>query len=222
MIPRSGNRLFYGLFLSLALAMAVAGIGYFTNMLEMIGRFVIQDETPVASDAVVVLYTGSEYYPRLLQAAKLYRQGLAAKVVINGNRQTETLRRLETQGFQPCCDWQENYVRILSLYGVPAEDIITIGAEDVYDTISEAAAVGPHLIESGLRSILITTSKFHTRRAGHIWKRMFVSDLSIRMVAAEDDPFDPRIWWRDGRQIRWVLAEYGAWFYYGWKRMRSV
>lgn len=97
-----------------------------------------------------------------------------------------------------------------------------MGAQDVYDTISEAAAVGPRLVGRGLRRILITTSKFHTRRAGHIWKRMFTPDLSIRMIAAQDDPYDPNRWWRDGRQIRWVMAEYGAWIYYGWKRLQSV
>lgn len=222
MNPRRGIRFSRTLFLTLALAIAGMGLGYGSDMLEMVGHFVIQDETPVASDAVVVLYTGTEYYPRLLQAARLYRQGLAAKVVINGNRKTETMRRLEARGFQPCCSWFDDYVRILKLHGVPARDVIAIDAEDVYDTITEAAAIGPRLVEGGLRRILITTSKFHTRRAGHIWNRMFASDLSIRMIAAQDDPFDPSLWWRDGRQIRWVLAEYGAWIYYGWKRVRSV
>ena len=98
--------------------------------------------------------------------------------------------------------------------------MITIGAEDVYDTITEAAAVGPHLVGRGLRRILITTSKFHTRRAAHIWKHMYAPDLSIRMIAAGDDPYDPESWWRDGRQIRWVLAEYGAWVYYAWQRLQ--
>ncbi len=222
MMPRHRNRLRRGMALLLVLAITVISIGYSSNMLEMIGRFVVQDDAPAVSDAVVVLYTGTAYYPRLIQAARLYRQGLAAKVVINGNRKTDTLRRLEAEGFQPCCAWYDDYVRILALHGGPPGDIITIGAEDVYDSITEAAAVGPHLIERGLRSVMITTSKFHTRRAGHIWKQKFGGSLTIRMIAADEDPFDPRLWWRDGRQIRWVLAEYGAWFYYGWKRIRSV
>ncbi len=222
MTPRKGYRLRRTIIIVLVLAIPLIGIGYASHMLAMIGRFVVQDEPPVVSDAVVVLYTGTEYYPRLLQAARLYRQGLAAKVVINGNRKTETLRRLEAGGFKPLCRWYANYVRILKLYGVPPEDVIAIDAEEVYDTITEAAAVGPRLLERGLRRVLITTRKFHTRRAGQIWKRMYGADLSIRMIAAQDDPFDPHSWWRDGRQIRWVLAEYGAWVYYGLKRMRSV
>ena len=208
-------------FLMLAVASVVIVILCAFNILAMIGRFVVHSEEPLASDAVVVLYTGTEYYPRLLQAATLYRQNLAAKVVINGDRKTETLRRLESAGFQPCCAWYENYVRILNLYGVPETDIITIGAEEVYDTITEAAAVGPRLIQRGVKTVMVTTSKFHTRRAGHIWKQMFDGRLSIRTIAADADPFDPSNWWRDGRQIRWVLAEYGAWLFYTWKRISA-
>jgi hypothetical protein len=37
------------------------------------------------------------------------------------------------------------------------------------------------------------------------------------MAAAEADPFDPDAWWREGRQIRWLMAEYGAWVFYLWK-----
>ncbi len=39
------------------------------------------------------------------------------------------------------------------------------------------------------------------------------------MVSAQTDPYDPDHWWKDGRQIRWVLAEYGGWVYYWWQTM---
>ena len=35
----------------------------------------------------------------------------------------------------------------------------------------------------------------------------------------KDDPFNPKAWWKEGRQIRWVLSEYGAWFYYYWQAL---
>ena len=127
------------------------------------------------------------------------------------------LRSLEARGFAPCCHWAEDAIRILGLFGVPRENVITVSAEDAFDTISEAEAVGPTLLEKGMRRILLTTSKSHTRRAGHIWRRLYGDRLSIRVVPARSDPYDPDGWWHDGRQGRWVLAEYGAWVYYGWK-----
>jgi uncharacterized SAM-binding protein YcdF (DUF218 family) len=187
------------------------------TILTRIGDFTVFDEKPIPSDAVVVLNTGVEYYPRLIEAARIFREGFADVVVVNGGRKTDVLRSLEKRGFISCCPWYENHVRILSILGVPRDKIVCISAEDPYDTMSEAEAVGNELIRKGLRRVIVTTSKYHTRRARYIWKEMFEDKLSICSVAAKTDPYDPQGWWKEGRQVRWVLAEYGAWVYYWWK-----
>jgi len=102
---------------------------------------------------------------------------------------------------------------------VPRKEILTISAEDAYDTVSEAEAVRRERVREKFRRVIITTSKSHTRRAAYIWSTMFGDQLSIYTVAARTDPYDPKGWWKDGRQILWVLAEYGAWIYYWWKRI---
>ena len=203
----------------LALAILVFLFWLFSaTILSHLGQFLICDQKAVASAAVVVLNTSVEYYPRLVEAADLFRKGLAQKVVINGNRKTDVLRGLEKRGFKECCPWHEDRVRILKILGVPRKDILTVSAEDAYDTVSEAEAVGRELVREGFRRVIISTSKSHTRRAGYIWTAMFGNRLSICTVAAKTDPYDPKGWWKQGRQIRWVLAEYGAWVYYWWKR----
>ena len=193
---------------------------FFTGpTLRKVGAILVVDEIPSPSDAVVILNTGLEVYPRLIEAAEIYRQGLVHKVVINGNRKTDTLRKLEANGFTRCCPWYADTVRILAIGSVPQEDIIWISAEDAYDTVSEAEAVGRELMRHQLTKIIITTSKSHTRRARFIWKSMYENQLTVSMVSAKSDPYDANKWWKDGRQIRWVLAEYGAWFYYWWKEI---
>jgi uncharacterized SAM-binding protein YcdF (DUF218 family) len=106
--------------------------------------------------------------------------------------------------------------------GVPRENIIWISAEDAYDTVSEAQAVGRELLRHQLAKIIITTSKYHTRRARFIWQNMYENQLTVAMISAKSDPYDPNNWWKDGRQVRWVLAEYGAWFYYWWKEIAGM
>jgi uncharacterized SAM-binding protein YcdF (DUF218 family) len=207
----------YILILCGVVLLGTAGMWFATPILCSIGKFPVYEEHPAPSDAVVVLYTGVEYYPRLIEAARLYNDGLAKNIVINGNRKTDMLRSLEKKGFVSCCNWAEDYVRILGLFSVPRERIITVSAEDVFDTISEAEAVGKALLGKGMNKILLTTSKSHTRRARHIWNHLFAKKLSISVVSAKTDPYDPDGWWRDGRQIRWVLAEYGAWVYFWWR-----
>ena len=186
-----------------------------------LGGWVVLDEEVVPSDTVVVLNTGPEYFPRLIEAADIYRRGLTDQILINGNRKTDVLRKLEAKGFRPCCPWNENFLRILSMFGVPRKKIISIGLEDVYDTTTEAELLGKEIINRGYSRIIITTSKYHTRRAHFIWTRMFGDKLSIKMKAAKEDPFNPCGWWKEGRQIRWVMAEYGAWIFYWWKNLRE-
>lgn len=188
------------------------------DILCKLGEFLILDKKPEKSDVVVVLNTDVEYYPRLIEAAAIYNKGVADKIVINGNRKTDILRALESKGFELCCHWCENRLRILSLLGVPRDSVICISAEDAYDTISEANSVGKELVRMGYSRILITTSKYHTRRASLIWEKQFGENFSISTVSAKTDPYDPHGWWKEGRQLRWVMAEYGAWIYYWWKR----
>ena len=190
---------------------------FYGTLLRWIGHWIVLDERPSSADAVVVLNTGLEYYPRLMQAAEIYGRGHVKEVIINGNRKTDTLRELEAKGFEPGCRWYADSLKVLTLYGVPEDRVIAISAEDAYDTITEAMAVKEYLLRNRYRVIIITTSKFHTRRARHIWKKIVEDKITIQMVAAHQDPYDPESWWKSGRQIRWVLAEYGAWIFYWWK-----
>lgn len=201
--------------------LCVLSLLYFSSGLTLssMGKFLILDEAPSNSDAAVVLHTGVEYYPRIIEAAGLYIQGYVKKIVINGNRKTDTLRKLEELGLEYCCPWYEDRLRILELYGVPRDDVITISAEDVYDTITEARAVGEEIVDKDISSVLLVTSKSHTKRANHIWKNVIGDKLEIKVVSAKDDPYDPKGWWKSGRQIRWVLSEYGAWFFYYYERL---
>jgi len=192
------------------------------TILRTVGGLIVVDENPPRADAVVVLNTGVEYYPRLIQAADIYRRGLVENVIINGNRKTDPLRELEAKGFTRCCPWYADHLSILKILGVPENKIMWISIEDAYDSVSEADAVGKELINKKFTAVIITTSKYHTRRAKFIWEKMYANQLTVSVVAAETDPYDPDNWWKDGRQIRWVLAEYGAWLYYWWKEITEL
>jgi len=214
---RKGLRIAALLFLVFLVVFAFSG-----KVLTFLGRWLVLDEEPARADAIVVLNTGAEWYPRLIESADLYKKGFADKIVINGNRKTLALQRLEEMGYEPCCPWDEGGLRILELLGVPRKAVTAISAPDAYDTVSEAKAVGEALIAAGISSVIVTTSKFHTRRSSHIWHNTFAGRLTIHIAAAKDDPFEPTSWWKDARQIQWVLAEYGAWVYYCWKLLGKV
>ena len=183
------------------------------------GHWTVINEEPHHSKAVVVLCSGVEYFPRLIEAAQLFNRGIVKKIIINGNRKTDEIRELEAGGYQPCCAWYEDSLRVLDVFNIPRSAVIPISMEDAYDTISEAKGVGEVVISRGIGQIILTTSKYHTRRALYIWKKLYKNKLKISMVAANKDPYDPDNWWKDGRQIRWLMAEYGAWIYLAWKNI---
>jgi uncharacterized SAM-binding protein YcdF (DUF218 family) len=153
-----------------------------------------------------------------MEAARLYGQGKAAQVVINGNRKTDTLRQIESSGYKPPCRWYAEELAVLIHLGVAKDHIMAVSAENAYDTISEAKTVGDILINNNMKNVIITTSKYHSRRARHIWHNMYREQLHVYIVPAATDPFTPDAWWKNGRQIRWVLSEYGAWIYYYWMK----
>ena len=202
---------------ALLVTLYLAGPWFLTRLGEFL---VVGADTVEKADAVVVLSTGVDYLPRLMQAAALYRRGLAGQVVINGNRKTDVHRRLDRQGYITPHKWYEGPVSVLDFLGVERSKIVTVSAEDAYDTVSEASIVGRTLKERNVRKIIITTSKFHTRRAAAIWRYLYPKQFDIRVVAAADDPFGVDGWWRSGRQIRQVLGEYGGWLYFWGMRLQ--
>lgn len=188
------------------------------KLLTEIGSFLVVKDIPQKTDAAVVLNGGVDIYPRLIEAADLYKKAKASKVVINGNRKTDILRDLENRGYETTCKWYAEEINVLAHQGVAKEHIVAISAEDAFDTISEAKITGRILINNGISTVIIATSKFHSRRARYIWKKMYRNELTIYIAPAENDPYDPGAWWKNGRQIRWVLSEYGAWVYYYWMK----
>jgi uncharacterized SAM-binding protein YcdF (DUF218 family) len=179
-----------------------------------IGSALVVEDIPPKADAAVVLNTGINIYPRLIKAADLYRTVKVDRVVINGNRKTDFLRDLENSGYEPPVKWHAVLISVLEFKKVPKDHILAVSAEDAFDTISEAKIVGETLINNGMKDIVITTNKFHSRRARFIWSKMYEGKLNIFITSAKNDPYTPEGWWKSSRQIRWVMSEYGAWIYY--------
>ena len=198
----------------------ITGLLFFfrSAWLGALGHALVEDNKSATADVAVVLLTGVDYPPRLMQAAHLYHEGRVNKVLINDNRKSDALRKLEEMGYIPASPWYEDSLRMLNVLGVPGEDVLAVSNENAFDTVSEAQGIVPVLREHKVNSVIITTSKFHTRRALYVWQKVLERDTGIYASAADSDPFDPESWWTDGRQIRQLLAEYGSLIYYMWKR----
>jgi uncharacterized SAM-binding protein YcdF (DUF218 family) len=173
----------------------------------------LRSDDPFKADAIVVLSHGTEIYFRMTEAAKLYREGYAPKVVINGGRVHPIVKEMEAKGFSREWRWDEEYHSYLQFLGISLDDVIFIQLEEPIDTYSEAALLGENLKQLGMKDLLITTNKYHSRRAGYIWESLYEGVFKIGVVPVQGETFSPWSWFRDRRQFKWTLYEFGSWVF---------
>lgn len=156
-------------------------------------------EQPVKSDIMVVL---AGDYARPLYAADLYAQGYAPEVWISRPQHLRLEDRLREIGL--LLPREESVDRqILMKKGVPDKHIHMYG-QGVLSTVDEARSLRREFLPRGMK-ILIVTSRFHSRRAGMIFRRVF-PDAQIRMVSAPDPDFS-RAWWKNKELAQNTLLE---------------
>lgn len=175
---------------------------------------VVRSELPHA-DALVVLAGSSTYVERTHRAAQLFAEGVAAKIVLTNDNLPSGWSAVHQRN--PL--FVERAADELRRQGVPAEKIeIVPGA--VSSTYDEIKRVREYSVAHGLRSILVVTSAYHSRRAWWTLRHVFRgSDVAIGLDAAvpgQQSPWPATWWWhRAGWQM--VPVEYGKMVYY-WLR----
>jgi hypothetical protein len=174
-----------------------------------VGRWLVVEDPLEKAQAIVVL---SGRMPlRALEAAKLYRDGYAPKVwVTHSSEPGATL-----EAMQIAYVGEDFYnLRVLMHEGVPA-DAIRVLEPQIINTADEIAAVSAALEGEKGRTVIIVTSKVHTRRVRILWHRLVAGRGQAIVRAASDDPFEPRRWWRTTGDaldvVRELLGILNAW-----------
>lgn len=168
------------------------------------------------ADALVILSGGSYYAERARQAAALYKQGRAPKVVLtqDGGQGPWSVEKERNPTYT------ELTADELRRAGVPLENIEVLPRQ-VSNTYDEALMVLHDYAQArGLRSVLVVTSAYHSRRALWVWRRVFrESGIAVGIdpaPAGEQSP-SPATWWWYWNGWRSVAGEYPKLVYY-WLR----
>jgi len=96
--------------------------------------------------------------------------------------------------------------KVLIAQGVPPDDIRILEHPDA-NTEAEVRQIADDLQKSNLHSVIIVTSKAHTRRVRTIWRKLVDSDLHMTVRYAADDSYDGAHWWRHTRDALDVTRE---------------
>lgn len=182
----------------LAAAAALAAI----LLRDETARFLVVEDPPARSDAIVVM-AGDPDYERTTAAASLMRADEAATLVLTGGEpgpgdSAESLRD-----------------KALALGVPPAR----IRIETVSHSTREAVlSVAPILQAMGARTVTVVTSPYHQRRATAAARRAWPG-VVVRAHPAAPSAWRPERWWATSASRRVVVTEYCKLFYYrvrGW------
>ena len=201
--------------IKLSLGAAGALVGWI-SLATLIGHFLVVERPLERADAIVVLSGSAEYSSRTRAAAQLWRSQVAPSIFITDDGQLAGW----DSGLQRNPAFFELMRRNLEAEGVPSDRIIVIpGRAD--GTYEEAILVTKFIRERGLRSVMLVTSGFHTRRT--LWA--FVSNNTggssnvVYGISCSDcDKQFPAkgFWWLSLTGWRDVPAELLKLVYYWW------
>jgi uncharacterized SAM-binding protein YcdF (DUF218 family) len=138
---------------------------------------------PVKSDAICILL--GRFHVRPLRAAELYLRGYAPTILIVDYPDDIFYGSMESQ-----------LARILTRRaGVPDDRIVRVRGL-VTSTEEEARFYRDYAEKNGLKSLIVVTSAFHTRRSRWIFEKVFAgSGIRLSYAAAYDPNIDERNWY---------------------------
>jgi uncharacterized SAM-binding protein YcdF (DUF218 family)/PKD repeat protein len=164
------------------------------------------------ADVIVVLSNPSAYQERTWHAAQLWKTGRAPRVLLTN----ENLRSSWSEAEQRNPLFTERATEALKSAGVPP-DKIEVLPQPVSGTVDEAVLLREYAQGRGLRSILIVTSAYHSRRALWTFRNVFRDsgiEIGLDHVAPGLQTPTPATWWLKPAAWKIVALEYPKLLYY--------
>jgi uncharacterized SAM-binding protein YcdF (DUF218 family) len=171
--------------------------------LPLIGGFLIQGDNASPADALVIL--SGEEGERVLEAVTWYKQNYGRYMVFTVT-DSEDIGENKT--------YSQKLMRIAIDEGVP-QDAMLLTDGEATSTVDEANAVLLLCKKRDIKSIMVITSSYHTRRTKVIFEDIFKdSEISVRVHPVEDGWYQPWNWFFTEEGWQKTIAEYGSLVYY--------
>jgi uncharacterized SAM-binding protein YcdF (DUF218 family) len=193
----------------LAAVMLVLGLGLYLGypyLLGALGRYLVTQHPLAKADLVLVL--SGQRLLRVPEAARIYHEGLAPKILLTNEPKERGTDELLRMGIR-FPDSLETALKILEALRVPRDAIVII-QDRPNSTRAEMRAVARFLETHPVKRIIIVTSKCHTTRAYKYYSAGLGSKVQVVMHPVPNDPYDPARWWQNRFDAKAVLHEYQA------------
>ena len=165
---------------------------------------VVADPLPGTADAIVIL--AGSIRDRAIEAARLYKEGRAPRVVVTRETLPSGAALRRAAGVE-LPDTDALTRSALMGLGVPPRAITTLRRR-THSTASEATTIARWACAHGMRNLIVVTSRPHTRRARLSLERVLGPAIAVSVQPAAADTFSGRRWYRVRRDAKTVLSEW--------------
>ncbi len=175
-------------------------------VLRGLGNYLIRENEPFQAEAIFIL--SGNPTDRGRKAAQLYFEGYAPEIVCTGENIPHDLEALGLD--YPECELTRSQ---LLRSGVPDSAIVTIplGAS----TREEKQVILSYCLDNGIKSCLVVSNRFHTRRIRKVFRKAFRSEgIQLGIIGAPHSLYRENRWWESEYGLLDVNNEYLKLLYY--------
>jgi uncharacterized SAM-binding protein YcdF (DUF218 family) len=202
------------LLLFFILLVLVAGAVLFVlrdPLLTGVGNFLMVDDAVEKADIIEVLAGSSAM--RSQKAAELFFQDVAPKIVLTKMQPVHNDLELRRYGIR-LLENHEEAMGVLKALKVPDAAIEVV---DGYNesTVDEARRIKDYALQKGVKSVIVVTSSYHSRRSRLIFRRVFKgTGIQVSLRRAPEHHFSAQKWWANREAAKAVFLEYQKLLYY--------
>ncbi|MBL4652780.1 MAG: YdcF family protein [Flavobacteriales bacterium] len=172
-----------------------------------VGNYLISEDELQKSDVIFVL--GGNSFERGNEAAKLFDDGFAPKIICLGGNITPVFKAIGK-------DYAESEIARINIIkngniNKNHVELLKIGTS----TKEESVAIANYCSEKKLERVIIVSSKFHTRRVRGVFEPLF-EDLTTQLIihGTPSLNYDEAEWWKYEQGLLMVNNEYIKLLYY--------
>jgi uncharacterized SAM-binding protein YcdF (DUF218 family) len=208
------GKLIFAILIVIAISLLIAS---HQAILTACGEFLIYQYPPQQADVIVIIANWDDTIIRVRGGADLYRGGVAKMIFVPRMEQMAGLEEIKKLGIN-IPENRDLVITILQGFGVPLYAIET-SAQEVTNTWDEAQEVSNLVEQKGYKSVLLVTSKYHSRRAYLIFRDALKGKATIISVPTPYDSSDPESWWKRDEDAKKVIMEYQKLLVYYWRKV---
>jgi len=205
------------LLIILAVALGLL-IAQHQRILATFGEYLVyQEAAPEQADVIVILANWEDTIIRVKAGADLYKGEVAKMIFVPRMEQMAGLEEAKKLGIN-IPENRDLVVTILQGLGVPLSAIET-SAQEVTNTWDEALEVRNLVEQKRYKSVVLVTSKYHSRRAYLIFRDALKGKATVISVPSPYDSSDPESWWKRDEDAKRVVMEYSKLLVYYWRKV---